>query len=80
METYRHYVSMITVCDRQGILTPLTLIWDDGKRYRIDAILERKESAVTDGQRALCYRCRIAGSQRSIFYAQARWFVETRYR
>jgi len=40
---YRHDVGMIAVWDRRGHLTPLSLIWDDGTRYRIDAILERRE-------------------------------------
>lgn len=73
MRGYRHDVGMIAVWDRRGHLTPLSLIWDDGTRYRIDAILEHEGSAV-------CYRCRIAGTMRRIFYVRERWFVESRRR
>ena len=61
MRGYRHDVGMIAVWDRRGHLTPLSLIWDDGTRYRIDAILERREVVLEHEGSAVCYRCRIAG-------------------
>ena len=77
---YRHEVGMIAVWDRRGHLTPLSLIWDDGTRYRIDAILERREVVLEHEGSAVCYRCRIAGTMRRIFYVRERWFVESRRR
>ncbi len=55
MRGYRHDVGMIAVWDRRGNLTPLSLIWDDGSRYRIDAILERREVVLEHEGSAVCY-------------------------
>lgn len=72
---YRHDVGMIAVWDRRGHLTPLSLIWDDGTRYRIDAILERREVVLEHEGSA----CVIAPHRRDdaphLLCARA-WFVE----
>ena len=78
MKRYKRYVSIIQFVDKNGKVTPKTLIWENNMKYTIDRVLEIRNAASCVGGYGLCYRCRIAGVERNLFFEdQKRWFIES---
>lgn len=74
---YKRYVSVVALTDKDGRLTPLFLIWDNGVKYPIDKVLEIRKAASIVGGCGILYRCRIQNRERNIFYERNRWFIES---
>ncbi len=74
---YKRYIQVITLIGKQGELTPLYVIWDDGIRYEIDKILEIRHAISAVGGTGILYRCLFGKTERSLFFEQNRWFMET---
>lgn len=74
---YKRYVEMIEHVSREGVVTPLTLIWENGTKYPIDRILEIRKAASSVGGCGILYKCRIQGNIRNLYYEQHRWFIES---
>ena len=73
----RKYVEMVVHFDTCGKLTPMQLIWSDGRKYEIDRVLEvRRAAALKAGGHGIRYTVRILGRQRYLFFDDTRWFVE----
>ena len=73
----RHYVQVLALCRTDGCVTPLTIIWDDGRHFDVDV--------VEDARRARCdrthgfavrYAVLIKGHRRYLFHDDQGWFVE----
>ena len=57
---------------------PLKIIWDDGKTYEIDKILDIKKRASTKGGGAgIRYLVKIKNQTRYLFLKDYSWFIET---
>lgn len=80
------FVSVKVVFDSDGVMTPRTVIWGDGRRFEIDRIVDvtytdaRRTGA--PGQR---YRIRIGGRESFLYFEKGTiahpsspgiWFVE----
>ncbi len=66
---YKHYVEVIARFDKEGRITPLKIIWDDGVAYEIDKILQFKHQAYSKvGGDNTMYRCMIGGHERTLFF------------
>lgn len=74
---YKKYVNIVALVDKEGKLTPLILVWDNGVKYKIDKILEIKKGASVTGGCGILYRCRIMNQERKLFYERNRWFMES---
>jgi hypothetical protein len=71
------FVSVITQFDADGRVTPLKILWQDGREFEVDRILEvRKASSVKVGGQGFRYTCGIQGKEAFLFLEEGRWFVE----
>ncbi len=60
-----------------GKAIPKTIIWEDGRRFSIDRILDiRKAAALKCGGVGIRYICRICGNEVPIFEEDGVWFLE----
>ncbi len=60
-----------------GTVTPLTVLWRDGRHFRIDRVLDVREGASELTQACgTCYRVLIAGRTREVWSMAGRWYVE----
>lgn len=63
--------------DTQGRLTPLSLTWEDGTIYAIDAVLDvRRAASLKAGGMGIRYTVKILGKRRYLYYEHPKWFVE----
>lgn len=76
---HKQYVRVVVEVDTGGLLTPLEVVWDDGTRYAIDAVLDVRPatSRKIDGT-GMRYTVRIRGRDTYLFCEGARWFVEAK--
>ena len=74
---YKRYVTVVVETDKLGKLTPLHLVWDEGKIYKIDAILEIRKAASIVGGCGILYIVKIQGQSRRLYYELNRWFIES---
>lgn len=82
------YVKVTAVFSEDGRLTPLSLIWEDGREYPIDRILDvRPSPALKAGGQGDRYTIRSRGKESFLFFERSprlsdpnlgRWFVERR--
>lgn len=73
----RKNVCVIAKMDENGFVTPLELIWEDGKRFEIDKVLDfRKKASLKGGGMGLRYTCKIKSHERFIWLDGYVWFVE----
>lgn len=78
-EQYKIYVSVEILVDTDGQIIPKAIIWEDGKRFEIDKILDvRPAASMKAGGIGTRYLCRINSKDRYLFFEDPRWFVEAR--
>jgi len=61
-----------------GRVMPLEIIWEDGRRFEIDRVLEiRRAASLKAGGTGIRYKCMICGHERYLFLEEnSSWFVE----
>ena len=75
----KRYVQVISKTDREGNITPISIVWRDGIYYDVDAILDqRRACSVKTGGTGIRYTVRIRGRVTHLFYEGPRWFVEAK--
>lgn len=75
--TEKVFVDMIVIQYKSGSLKPLYLVWEDGRKYQIDKVLDiRKAASLKAGGRGIRYTCRIQGQIKNLFLEDDRWFIE----
>lgn len=77
MKLYKRYVEVIARITREGKITPLYVVWENGCKYEIDRILEVRNAASQVGGCGVMYRCRIQGQERNLYYEINKWFLES---
>ena len=72
------YIQVYAVFSSDGVLTPESFVWDDGKKYIIDKIIDKKKAAsVKVGGHGIRYTCRVMGKTIYLFLEDGnKWFVE----
>ena len=72
------YVEVCALFTADGRMFPLAIIWEDGRRYRIDEVRDcRRAASLRAGGTGLRYTCRICGGDHYLYYEENnRWFVE----
>ena len=74
---YKEYVSVEMSVDVCGRVHPTAIIWEDGKRFEIDRILDiRPSTSQKGGGIGTRFTCRIRGLERYLYWENPRWFVE----
>ena len=74
---YKAYVEVIADFSADGQLKPLSLIWEDGRKYDVDCIIRADRRANLKARGAgIRYVCRIQGQPVELSYKENRfWFV-----
>lgn len=87
MNQYRKvYVKVNSDFDATGFLVPRTIIWDDGRTFKIEQVKDfRPACALVKGHSGDCYTVVIHGEEKFLYFEKAnelfaarvgRWFVE----
>ncbi len=70
-------VEVIVHFDVIGKMTPMSITWEDGRKYEIDKILDKRQAAsLKAGGQGIRYTCRICNKETYLFYENPNWFVE----
>ena len=71
------YVEVTAHFDLEGNMMPLEILWEDGRRFEVDRVLDRRRAAsLKAGGVGNRYLSRIRGKETYLFYEGPRWFVE----
>ena len=73
----KRYVAVETLVSAEGVVSPTAVVWDDGRRFPIDAVLDvrRAASRLTGGD-GMRYTVRVGRATTHLYYEDPRWFVE----
>jgi hypothetical protein len=73
----KQYVQVIARHDEAGLVIPLRIVWEDGRRFNIDRVLDKRQAAALKvGGNGIRYRVSIGGRETFLFYENPKWFVE----
>ena len=73
----RTFVNVVVEHQSDGKKTPMQIRFDDGRRFAIDKVTERRRAAATKvGGTGIRYTIWIRGKERKLFEDDDRWFVE----
>lgn len=71
------FVEVIAKFTKDGRKIPLTVTWEDGRRYDIDIVMDVSRAAsLKAGGQGMRYRCRIKGRETCLWLEEDKWFVE----
>ena len=77
MNRNKVYVDVEAHFSAEGHMVPRAVIWEDGRRYVIDRIVQIERCASQKaGGRGVRYTCMINGQRSYLFYEVDKWFVE----
>ncbi|NLO48595.1 MAG: hypothetical protein GX111_09805 [Clostridiales bacterium] len=77
----KQYIGVISRHDPDGKSTPLEIIWEDGRRFDIDKVLDvRRAASLKAGGAGIRYTCKIRNREIFLFDEEGRWFIERRDR
>lgn len=78
MKVVKKFVPVLAKFDQNGI-TPLQIIWNDGRVFDIDRVLDiRPAASIKAGGFGIRYTCKILNKETYLFYEDLRWFVEAK--
>lgn len=73
----RKDISVVAIMNSSGQIVPLSIIWNDGRKFDVDRVLEIKKAASTKGGgMGLRYTCKILGKEKFLWLDGYVWFVE----
>ena len=74
------YIEVITRTDQSGVVTPLKVVWEDGRHFEIDRIVEcRPAASLKVGGRGLRYLVVVSGVKTYLYFEDPKWFVEEKH-
>ena len=75
----RAYVKVVAEFSPEGKVTPVSVEWEDGRRFDVDRVLDVRRAAATKaGGQGMRYTVRISGHETYLFEDNGRWFVEAK--
>ena len=77
----KRYVGVVTLTTADGLVTPLEILWDDGRRFKVDKVTGRRQAhSIKTGGTGMRYSVHIAGHDTFLWYDdyRKRWFVEAK--
>ena len=73
----RKNITVIAKMQDNNMVIPLSILWENGKSYEIDRVLDiRKKASTKGGGLGLRYTCRFGEQERYIWLDEYIWFVE----
>ena len=71
------YVCVKAYFNKEGVIIPELIIWEDGRRFKIDRITDKSPAAsLKGGGSGIRYTCRIGNRETYLFLDGSKWFVE----
>lgn len=71
------YIEVIAKYNQQGQIRPLKIIWEDGRAFEIQRIIDiRPAASLKAGGAGLRYACIINGKTVYLFLEDNKWFIE----
>ena len=79
MENMKVYVEVTAKFDTDGIMMPVSFIWEDGTVYQIDRIKAKERcTSRKAGGTGIMYTVMVDGKECHLFYEFDKWFMERR--
>ena len=73
------FVEVLVKYTTEGSKVPLAVIWENGRKYCVDRVLEIKQAAsLKVGGQGMRYKCRISGKETCLWLEDGKWFVEAK--
>lgn len=73
----KKYVAVECRFDEAGKVCPLTVLWDDGRRFSVDRVRDvRRAASLKAGGAGIRYTCEISGHETYLYFEDPRWFVD----
>ena len=73
----RKNITVIAKMNEIGKVIPIKIIWEDGRVFEIDRILDiRKAASTKGGGKGIRYTIKIKDQQRYIWLDEYFWFIE----
>ena len=70
-------LEVIAAFDLDGNVHPKAIIWEDGRVFDIDRVLDvRRAASLKAGGLGIRYICRIRGKTVALFNDEGHWFME----
>lgn len=77
MNEVKVYVDVDARFCKDGRLIPTAIIWEDGRRYKIDKVVQiARRASLKAGGCGIRYTCIVGGQRSYLFYEVDKWFVE----
>ena len=71
------FVEVTAKHDLNGSIRPLTIIWEDGRVFEVDRLLDvRQAPSLKSGGLGIRYTCRICNKEVYLFDDEGKWFIE----
>ena len=71
------YIEVNAKMKTDGKVIPFSIVWEDGKIFNIDRIIDIRPIASTKGGGVgVRYLCKIKGKEKALFLSDYRWFIE----
>ncbi|MDO4798314.1 MAG: hypothetical protein Q4A01_09900 [Coriobacteriales bacterium] len=77
----KKYVDVVSLTTADALVTPLYIVWDDGRRFAIDKVTNRRQAhSLKTGGTGMRYTILVGGKQTYLYYDDYRkkWFVEAK--
>ncbi len=79
MDSKKVYVDVVAKISSDGLVTPLTVIWQDGRKYEIDRISAiQRAYASKAGGTGIRYTISVGNRTTYLFEDEGKWFVEAK--
>lgn len=73
------YVDVVAHIDSDGLVTPLKVIWKDGKNFEIDRVYGVQRAYATKaGGTGIRYEISVFGKRTYLYEDEGKWFVEAK--
>jgi|LGVE01.1.fsa_nt_gb hypothetical protein len=71
------YINVIVEFKTDGEMIPLKIIWEDGRTFEIDRILDVRPGVSRKvGGQGIRYLCKIHNKEVCLYYDQPQWYLE----
>lgn len=75
----KRYVEVVSRTTVDGVTLPLEIIWEDGRRFDVDRVLDRRQAhSLKTGGTGTRYTVRVGGRATYLWFEGPRWFVEAK--
>ena len=74
---FKVYVSVTAELSDEGVITPLSFVWENGRRYSIDKVLDiRQAPSLKAGGYGLRFSVMVYGKPTYLWLHENRWYME----